>query len=179
MSLSPFQERKHMALFYDTEEQRDNEIIRFLNEGLTQGHLCIYGTIHVKDQEYFKTLTSRIANYDENVKKGNLMVVDFIPFYIAALKRDLTPYKEVQKQLEQIIKDKKDLEVRYVGDATGYLFKNGYFDECVLIEAWWQNIHLPFVTTLCLFDKSLMATYPFESYKNRVIHTHDVVLDPN
>ena len=169
-------ECKHTALLYDTEGQRDDEIIHFLNEGLADGQLCIYGTIHVTDKEYFKTLTSRITNYHENIKQGNLMVVDFIPFYIAALKRDLTPYKEVQKQLEQILKDKKDLEVRYVGDATGYPFKNGFFDECIMIEAWWQNLRLPFVTTLCLFDKSLIATYPFSSYKNRVIHTHDIVL---
>ncbi|MFY3741925.1 MAG: hypothetical protein HMLIMOIP_002386 [Candidatus Nitrosomirales archaeon] len=168
-----------MALFYDNEEQRDNEIIHFINEGLAEGQLCIYGTIHVSDKEYFETLTSRIINYEENVKKGNLMVVDFIPFYLAALKHDLTPYKEVQKQLEDVLKNKKDMKVRYVGDVTGYLFKNGYFYECIMIEGWWQNIHLPLITTLCLFDKSLMDKSPFDNHKNKVIHTHDVVLDSN
>src|SRR5438876_233450 len=122
MAFSPFLDGKHMALFYDTEQQRDNEIIRFLNEGLANSQLCIYGTIHVTDQEYFRTLTSRITDYDANVRKGNLMVVDFVPFYSAALKRDLTPYREVGQRLEQLIKDKPDMKVRYVGDATGYLF---------------------------------------------------------
>ena len=103
MVFSPFQECKHAALFYKTERQRDDEIIHFLNEGLAEGQLCIYGTIHVTDKVYFQTLTSRITNYDENIKQGNLMVVDFVPFYVAALKRDLTPYKEVQKQLEELI----------------------------------------------------------------------------
>ena len=179
MSFFRFQEQKHIALFYDIELQRDNEIIRYINEGLSEGQLCIYGSIHVSDKEYFKTLTSRITNYEGNVKKGNLMVVDFVPFYIAALKRDLTPYKEVQKQLEQLLKNNKDMKVRYVGDATGYLFKNGYFDECLLIEAWWQNVHIPVVTTLCLFDKSLMDKSPFDKHKNKVIHTHDIVLNSN
>ena len=176
MAFSPFQECKHVALFYDTEEQRDEEIIHFLNEGLAGGQLCIYGTIHVTDKEYFKTLTSRITNCDENIKQGNLMVVDFIPFYVAALKRDLTLYKEVQKQLEVLLKDKKDMKVRYVGDATGYLFKNGYFEQCITIEAWWQQVRIPVVTTVCLFDKSLMDKYPFKGYKNKVVNTHDVIL---
>jgi len=177
MSFLHFQERKHNAYFYDSEDKRDSEIVCFLNEGLAYGELCIYGTIHVSDSEYFNTITSRITNYEDNVKQRNLIVVDFIPFYIAALKRDLTPYKEVQQRLQTMIAEKPNLKVRYVGDATGYLFKNGYFDECIMIEAWWQNLHQPFITTLCLFDKSLMATPPFNTHKNTVIHNHDIAVN--
>lgn len=166
-----------MALFYDSDQQRDHEVIRFINEGLARGQLCIYGTIHAKDKEYFKTLSSRITDYEENLKKGNLLVMDFVPFYIAAMSHDLTPYKEVQKQLEKTLKEKNDMKVRYVGDATGYLFKNGHFDECIIVEAWWQNVRLEVVTTLCLFQKSLMDKFPFERQKNKIINTHDVVLN--
>lgn len=80
--------------------------------------------------------------------------------FLAAIRCDLTPYKEVQKQLEDVLKDKKDMKVRYVGDATGYLFKNGYFYECIMVESWWQSVRMPMVTTLCLFDKSLMNKSP-------------------
>lgn len=166
-----------MAFFYDDELQRDDETIRFINEGLAGGQLCIYGSIHVTDKEYFKTLSSRITNYEENVRKGNLMVVDFLPFYIAALKHDLTPYKDVQKTLEERLGNKKDAKVRYVGDATGYLFKNGKFDECIMIESWWQNTRMPVVTTLCLFQKSLIDASPFDQHRNRIVHTHDVLLN--
>jgi hypothetical protein len=177
MSFSAFQECKHMAFFYDNEVQRDDEIIRFINEGLADGQLCIYGTIHVTDKEYFKTVSSRITDYKENVNKGNLIVVDFLPFYIAALKHDLTPYKEVKKTLEDMLRYKKDTKVRYVGDATGYLFKNGQFGECIMVESWWQNVRMPAVTTLCLFQKSLMGTSPFDQHKSRVAHTHDILLN--
>lgn len=177
MPVSPFQECKHMAFFYDDEAQRDDEIIRFINEGLADGQLCIYGTIHVTDREYFKTVSCRITDYEENVKKGNLVVVDFVPFYIAALKQDLTPYKDVQKTLEEILGYKKDAKVRYVGDATGYLFKNGQFDECIMIESWWQNSRIPAVTTLCLFQKSLMDASPFNRHKDKLANTHDVLLN--
>lgn len=166
-----------MALFYDSEQQRDDEVIRFINEGLAQGQLCIYGTIHVTDKEYFKTMSARIKDYEENVRTGNLMVIDFLPFYTAALKRDLTPYKDMARILEEILKYRQGTKVRIVGDATGYLFKNGQFDECVLIESWWQNTRMPVATTLCLFDKSLMDTPPFDQQKNRVVNTHDVILN--
>lgn len=178
MSIS-FTERKHMALFYDSQLQRDSEIIRFINEGLTEGQLCIYGTIHVRDKEYFQTLSSRIADYEENVKKGNLLIVDFAPFYIAALSEDLSPYKQVQMQLEQMFRDKKDLRVRYVGDATGLLFKNRHFDECMMVEEWWQKTRMAAVTTLCLFQKSLIDTDPFNYQRMRVFLHHDMVLNVN
>ena len=118
-----------MILFYDDEQQRDREILRFINEGLESGHLCIYGTIYTRDEEYFQSLCSQITNYEDNVKKGNLLVVDFAPFYIAAMSNDLAPYERVQNQLESMFRDRKDLRVRYIGDATGFLFKNKHFDE--------------------------------------------------
>jgi hypothetical protein len=174
-----FHERKHMALFYDNEQQRDSEIIRFINEGLKEGQLCIYGTIYVRDEEYFRRLSSRIVDFEENVKKGNLLVVDFTPFYVAAMTDDLTPYKEVQKQLQSAFKDKQDLKVRFLGDATGFLFKNKHFDECILIEEWWQNSRIEAVTTLCLFQKSLFEEYPFSYHRHRILSNHDVVLHAN
>lgn len=169
-----FQERKHMALFYDNEQQRDKEIIRFINEGLESGQLCVYGTIHLRDREYFQSLSSQIVDYEENVKNGRLMVVDFAPFYIAALTGDLAPYKQVQMQLETMFELNKEMKVRYVGDATGFLFKNKHFDECAMVEEWWQGTRIEAVTTLCLFQKSLLDEYPFTYHKNRVFTCHDL-----
>lgn len=166
-----------MALLYDNEQQRDREIIRFINEGLKGNELCIYGTIHVRDKEYFQSLSSQILDYEENVKKGRLMVVDFAPFYIAALTGDLTPYKKVQEQLEAMFKDNAKMKVRYIGDATGLLFKNRHFDECVMIEEWWQKNRIEAVTTLCLFQKSLLEKYPFSNHKHRILTNHDVALE--
>lgn len=172
-----FHEREHMALLYDDEQQRDGEIIRFINEGMQAGELCIYGTIHVRDKEYFQSMASRIVDYKENVKKGNLLVVDFAPFYIAALANDLTPYMEVHKQLEAMFSANREMKVRYVGDATGFLFRNRHFDECAMIEQWWQNSRIKAVTTLCLFQKSLFEKHPFSYHKHRVLENHDMALD--
>jgi hypothetical protein len=172
----PF-EFKHQAFLYDNEQQRDDAITKFINEGLDRGQLCIYGTIHLTDKEYFKTMSSRITDYEENVKKGNLIVIDFLPFYIAALKKDLIPYKGMQKAIEEKLGDKKDARVRIVGDATGYLFKNDRFDECIMVESWWQGARMPAVSTLCLFEKSLMNEIPFKQHRNRVAHNHDILLN--
>jgi hypothetical protein len=171
-----FQDRKHMALFYDSDKQRDGEIIRFINEGLEGGQFCIYGTIHVRDKEYFQDMSSQIVDYEENVRKGNLLVVDFSPFYIAALTGDLTPYKQVQKQLEEMFERNKEMKVRYVGDATGLLFKNKHFDECAMVEEWWQGARIEAVTTLCLFQKSLLDEYPFNHHKHKIFANHDVAI---
>lgn len=171
-----FQECKHMAFFYDNGQQCDDEIIRFINQGLEGGQLCIYGTVHFRNKEYFRTLSSKIKNYEQNVKDGHLVVVDFVPFYDAALKGDLTPYKEVQSKLCELFVRNDDLKVRYVGDATGLLFKDGHFDECVMIESWWQQNRIEAVTTLCLFQKSLMDESPFADEKERVIRSHDAIL---
>jgi hypothetical protein len=172
-----FQENKHMLMFYDDEQQRDREILRFINEGLEAGDLCIYGTIYTRDEDYFQSLSSRIIHYEENVKKGNLLVVDFTPFYIAAMSCDLAPYEKVQNQLESMFRDRKDLRVRYIGDATGFLFKNMHFDECVMVERWWQTNRIKEVTTLCVFEKSLVDKYPFNYQLQRVLENHDVAID--
>jgi KaiC/GvpD/RAD55 family RecA-like ATPase len=172
-----FQEDKHMLMFYDDEQQRDREILRFINEGLEAGDLCIYGTIYTRDEDYFQSLCSRIIDYEENVKKGNLLVVDFTPFYIAAMSCDLAPYEKVQNQLESMFRDRKDLRVRYIGDATGFLFKNKHFDECVMVEHWWQTNRIKEVTTLCVFEKSLLDKYPFNYQLQRVLENHDVAID--
>lgn len=168
-----------MALLYDSEQVRDSEIIRFINEGLKANQVCIYGTIHVRDKEYFQSLSSQILDYEENVKKGRLLVVDFAPFYVAAMTSDLAPYEQVQRQLEAMFKDNKEMKVRYVGDATGFLFKNRHFDECAMIEEWWQNVRIEAVTTLCLFQKSLFDKYPFSHHKHRILANHDAVMDAN
>lgn len=168
-----------MALLYDSEQVRDSEIIRFINEGLKANQVCIYGTIHVRDKEYFQSLSSQILDYEENVKKGRLLVVDFAPFYVAAMTSDLAPYEQVQRQLEAMFKDNKEMKVRYVGDATGFLFKNRHFDECAMIEEWWQNVRIEAVTTLCLFQKSLFDKYPFSHHKHRILANHDVAIDAN
>jgi hypothetical protein len=133
--------------------------------------------VRAADREYFKAMSSRITNYEQNVKAGNLMVIDFAPFYDAALRHDLTPYKKVGQELERMRGKKKDMEVRYVGDATGRLFGNKHFDECFMIESWWQDIRMQTVTTLCLFPKSLMGTSPFDREKGRIVQTHNVILD--
>jgi hypothetical protein len=172
-----FQEHKHMVMLYDDEQSRDQEIIRFINEGLLKGQLCIYGTIYTRDKDYFQSLCSQIIDFDENIKKGSLLVVDFAPFYVAAMSGDLAPYKEVQSKLEAMFRDKKDLSVRYVGDATGFLFKNQHFDECVMVEQWWQKIRIKEVSTLCVYDKSLFDKYPFRYQTKKILENHDVALD--
>jgi hypothetical protein len=174
-----FQERKHTALLYDTEQQRDSEIIRFINEGLSSDQFCIYGSIHVRDKEHFQSLASRITDYEKNIKEGRLLVVDFAPFYIAALTNDLTPFKEVQRQIAAMFRNNKDMKVRLAGDATDLLFKNMHFDECALIEEWWQNNRIEAVTTLCVFEKSLFGKHPFNYHKHRIFTSHDVAMGSN
>jgi CheY-like chemotaxis protein len=172
----PFEGQGHVALFCDDEVQRNTEIVRFISEGLEQQQLCILGTIHYRDTEYFiRSFANKISEYEENVKNGNLLVVDFAPFYVAALCGDITPYQQVQKQLEELLKEKKYPKVRYVGDATGFLFTNGHFERCKMVEEWWQKVRPENVATLCLFQRPLLERYPYADHKNIVYDTHDLI----
>lgn len=84
--------------------------------------------------------------------------------------------KKYKKQLEVMFKANREMKVRYVGDATGMLFKNKHFDECILIENRWQVNRFEEVTTLCLSDRRIMSTIPFDK-QTKVIGTQDVTLN--
>jgi hypothetical protein len=111
------------------------------------------------------------------VEKGNLLVVDLAPFYISALMHDIKPFEKAKKLFAENAENRKDRHVRFVDDGTGFLFKNKHFDECAVVEQWWQE--KPFEGSyVCPFPNSFFNTFPHDIYSKRVVvATHDIVVN--
>jgi hypothetical protein len=175
-----FQDCKHIVLFYDSDEERDSQIISFINEGLMLGHLCVFGMMRLNDSSYFNSMTSKIIDFEGNLTKGNLIIMDLVPYFAAAIRKDMTLFNEARIEFERLVEiglHKNKNKVRFAADATGSLFRDGYIEESLAIESWWQQIHLDGITTLCQFPKSKFSESNFAQYRETVALNHDIILD--
>jgi DcmR-like sensory protein len=164
-------------LLYENREELDKAMANYINEGLGIGQLCVYATIQYRDKGHLEKFSKLIADYKENVDKGNLLVIDLAPLYISALLGDLRPFEEAKKLFIEKAKDRLNKHVRFYGDGTGFLFKNNQFDECIMVEEWWQQKQFQ-GSYVCSFPKQLLDTFPREMYSKRaVINMHDIVVD--
>ena len=162
---------------YENREELNHAIATYINEGLRRGQLCVYATVCYRDEEHIKNFSTLIDSYKENVDKGNLLIVDLAPFYIASLVGDVKPFEDATKLYAENVKERADKHIRFVGDGTGFLFKNRHFDECAMLEEWWQD--KPFEGSyVCLFSKQSLNSYPYDMYSNHaIVGTHDIVID--
>ena len=166
-----------MAITYETNIEIVRAVADYLNEGLRRGQLCVYATVRYRDDGHIEEFGSHITNFKENVENGNLLVVDLAPLYISALLGDLMPFEDARKLFVERAKDRADKHVRFVGDGTGFLFKNRHFDECAMVEEWWQE--KPFEGSyLCPYEKKVFDSFHHEMHSKRaVFHAHDIIID--
>jgi hypothetical protein len=45
-------------------------------------------------------------------------------------------------QLQQELKDRDGKGVLIIADCADNLFRNKHFDQCTLVEKWWQDIYI-------------------------------------
>ena len=167
----------HIVLLYSDRNDLPTVVADYINAGLDRGQFCVYATVHFRDEDHIEKVSSLIKNYRENVEKGNLLVVDLAPYYISAMMGDMKPFDGAKKLFAEKVKERADKHVRFVGDGTGFLFKNRHFDECAMVEQWWQE--KPFEGSyVCPYPKSSLETDPNEYHaRHAVMVTHDVVID--
>jgi hypothetical protein len=168
---------EHVALLYENKEDLDFAVSRYLNEGLRRQQFCVYATVHFRDKGYVDSFSLSIENYKENVEKGNLLIVDLASFYISALLHDMKPFEETKKLFADRVKGRRDKHIRFVGDGTGFLFRNKHFDECAMVEQWWEE--KPFEGSyVCPFPKQFFDAFPHDMHSKRVVvATHDSIVD--
>jgi len=176
-SLTAPKQNGHIALLYDKQEQLNAHVAEYINEGLKRGQLCVYASVHFRDEDYVQQLASLIPDYEGHIKRGNLLIIDLAPYYICSLLGDIKPFEEAKKLFTDLVKDRADKHVRFVGDGTGFLFKNKHFDECDRLEQWWQE--KPFEgSCLCPYLKPFFNSFPHDVHsKHVVVANHDIVLD--
>jgi hypothetical protein len=85
-------------LLYDNNSNRDIASINYINQGLEQKLLCIYASVNAYNTSHLTKISSQIKDYEENVRKRNLLIVNLKPFYDSALAKDLTPFEEFKMQ---------------------------------------------------------------------------------
>lgn len=149
----------HVALVYDRQEQKDALVAQFINEGLERGQVCAYGTVRYGVQGHLEKMSSMIKDYDRHIKEGNLMVIDFAPFFQSAMMGNLKPFAEAKKVLEGKLQGRKNKQVRITGDAVELMFDNNEFDPCASLEGWWQE-NFESGITLCTYRRaSIRSNY--------------------
>lgn len=168
---------EHIALLYENKVDLDSAVSRFLNEGLRRQQLCVYAPVHFRDKDYIDNFSLSKDNYNEKVEKGNLLIIDLASFYVSALLHDMKPFEEARKLFAEKVKARRDKHVRFVGDGTGFCFRNKLVDVCAMVEQRWKG--KPFEGSyVCPFPKQFFDAFPHDMHSKRVIvDTHDIFVN--
>jgi two-component system OmpR family response regulator len=177
---------------YDNNSERDLSSINYINRGLEEKQLCIYASVNAYDDtSHLEKICSQIKDYKENINKRNLLIVDLKPFYDSALKGDLTPFEDLYIQLLQQLKNRHGkCGVLIVADCADSLFRNKHFDQCNLVEKWWQDVYVKWIrqqhqereqgyiiNVICPHSGSLLSKHPFDQHKHQLCHNHSITVD--
>jgi len=169
----------HVILLYDKQDDLDKAVSTYINEGLKRGQICIHASVSLANESYLENFSSQITNYQENLKKGNLIVIDLVPYYVNAMEGNLESFNKLKEEMISKVNQepyRKDKHIRLTADCATLLLKNKHFEECINLENWWHE--KPFDGSyVCPYPKSLLDRYPFNAFLSRLIHNHDVIID--
>jgi hypothetical protein len=176
---NPSPRGQHVMLLYVTNSNPDLATSNYINLALENKHLCIYPSVNVGDTSYLSNISSRIKDYDENINKRNLFIVNLKPFYDSALAGDLTLFEEFKLQLQHELEDIDDKALLIVAGYADNLFRNEYFDQCELVERWWQDNYMEWrrrqereqdhITVICPHSGSLLSKHPFDKHNHQIL----------
>ena len=96
-------------LLYEDDDARLDAAAHHINQGLRKEQFCIYASIHAfegKSKLSASNLASKVIDYQKNLEKGNLMLLDFKPFYDAASVSDLSRFTQLKNKLESILQSR-------------------------------------------------------------------------
>ena len=148
----------HLILLYDKQDDLDKAISAYIIEGLKRGQICVHASVSLANEGYLENFSSQITNYQENLEKGNLTVVDLVPYYVNAMVGNLESFNLLKKEMicnANKDKNRKDKHIRLTADCATLLLKNKHFEECINLENWWHE--KPFEGSyVCPYPKSLL-----------------------
>ncbi len=184
---------EHIMLLYSSDDERNNVAVNYINNGLKSGYHSIYASINAydsKNSSNISNLLSKIYNYKENIESGELKIVNFKPYYESALNVDFRPFKKLKKEWEETLnhrksEGKKDA-ILVFADAACFLSQNKHFDECEILEWWWNETTTEWrqnnqnITIVCPHPR-LVINNPILSLdtKGRLIGMHTITIDLN
>ena len=181
---------EHIMLLYEDKNKRNTVIIDYINEGLKNGCLCIYASVDIDNSKgitLIDSLSSRIINYEENIKNGNLQFINFKPYYESALKGDLTIFEKLKSELEYTLykrlSEGKKEKILIFADAAWSLSETRNFNECIDIERWWQDVHSDWIrnnkdiTVLCPHPNYVFKEDSGQDIRNKISNYHSTTID--
>ena len=179
--------REHVMLLCNDQKECDHAAIDLINEGLKAGQLCIYASVFNGDKLHLDGVASKITNYSENIEKGNLVVVDFLPFYKSAERSDLAPFYKLREQIEELLykrrSEGKSDKVLIFAEAAGFLSEHGHFDKSIELESWWNDTHLKWlknklnITVICPHPASVLNQESNLSVKSHIGQVHSLTME--
>jgi CheY-like chemotaxis protein len=174
-------------LLCNNQDEYDSAAIDSINEGLEAGQLCIYASVFNGDKSHLSRISSKIANYLENIKKGNLVIIDFLPFYESAKLSNLTPFRQLKKRIEELLHKRlsegKSDKVLIFAEAAGFLSEHCHFDKSIELESWWNDAHFEWlknklnITILCPHSATVLNKYSNLYAKSQISNTHSLTLE--
>jgi CheY-like chemotaxis protein len=181
--------REHVMLLYHTDEERNTAAVDYINEGLKSDHLCIYASVgaHASESKWhYSNLSSKIENFEENIKQGNLMIIDFKPLFETARKGDPTLFNQFKSQIEITLKQRiaegRGDKLLAFADAACTLSENKEFEECVELESWWHSAHEEWIkmsqniTIICPHPAVVFNEEATAHAKAQIAAVHSVML---
>jgi len=169
----------HIILLYEDQMELDTAIANYINEGLKRGQLCVHGSVQLNGPNYIQNFSSKINDYERNVREGNLLLVNLADFYINAMTENLDAFNNLKAEIIEKAKNddkRNDKHVRLTADCATVLLKNKHFEQCINLENWWHE--KPFEGSyLCPYPNELLKQYPYNYYLFKLFHNHDIVID--
>ncbi len=95
----------HVMLLYNDYSDRELVSINYINQGLQEKQLCIYASIDAYDTSHLSKISQKINDYEENLIKRNLIMLNLKPFYDSALTGDLAPFDAFYIQSTTVSQD--------------------------------------------------------------------------
>ncbi|MGC1930367.1 MAG: HAMP domain-containing sensor histidine kinase, partial [Candidatus Nitrosopolaris sp.] len=182
----------HVMLLYNDYSERELASINYINQGLREKQLCIYASVDAYNTSHLSKISRQIKDYEENIIKRNLIILNLKPFYDSALAGDLTPFEEFYIQLQEELKLNGKNGVLIVADCADNLFRDKHFDQCNIVEKCWQEVYIKWIqqqektrgqdqnhiiNVICPHSGSLLRSHPFDQHKHHLSHNHSIIID--
>jgi CheY-like chemotaxis protein len=173
-------------LLYNDYTDRELATVNYISQGLQDKQLCVYASVDAYDTSHLSKISCQIKDYEENIIKRNLIIVNLKPFYDSALVGDLTPFEEFYIQLQQELKHRDGRNgVLIVADCADKLFRDKNFDQCNIVEKWWQDAYMKWlqqgqdhiINVICPHSGSFLSKHPFDQHKHQLSHNHSIIID--
>ena len=181
---------EHIMLLYSSDDERNDAAVNYINNGLKSGYQCIYASINAYDNKSssnISNLSSNIDNYKKNIERDELRIVDFKPYYESALNVDFRPFKKLKKELEETLNQRKSEgkkdAILVFADAACFLSHNKHFDECEILEWWWNETTTEWrqnnqnITVVCPHPGLVLNNPLLPDTKGRLNGTHTITID--